>query len=113
MRRDSARIISIRRASLFRVLASAQALGEGSISDRRAVRPSDFETIFWATTRTSPRLKIIFAWRAAARISPARSSPFWISGILGMGRIVISVAAGPACLLEVRRDFLLVMLCAK
>ena len=63
-------------------------------------RPSDFETIFCAITKTSPSSNLIRARRAAATISAARSSPSVNSGKPGIGRISTDPAARGSFLTE-------------
>ena len=69
MRRDCARISSIRRASLFHSAAQDRASAEGWISRRSTMAPSDFETIFCATARTTDASIDCASLAAASRMS--------------------------------------------
>ena len=74
-RTDSDRISSTSRGSLSTSAASVRALAEGSTVARSTMRPSALETIFCATTSTSPaRGATSFRVRADA-MSSTRSSP--------------------------------------
>ena len=97
-RRDSRRMTSTRRGSLSTSAARLCARGEGRTLARSTWRPSAFETIFCATTRTSPSAGTIAPCWQAAISRPARSSPGRISGTLRMAMSVtasdIAVAVG-------------------
>jgi len=88
---DSLRTTSISLGSLWYSAAHRSARSEGLIESRRTVLPSALDTIFWATTTTSP-LVGTSRWRWAAstsscdRSSPTRTSGSPVNGIICTGR---------------------------
>ena len=72
---DSRRISSTRRGSLLTSHANCCAASEGAMLSRRTRRPSAFETIFCASTRTSPSHSFSCDAASAARMIAVRSSP--------------------------------------
>src|SRR5713226_456760 len=81
IRFDSRNTTSTTRGSLSKAAAQSRARGDGSIESRFTARPSAFEMIFCATTKTSRSTTSILASRRAAAISAATSSPPVTSGI--------------------------------
>ena len=84
MRRDSRKTTSIARASFFNCAASASAFADGFTVASDTTELSAFETIFCATTSTSPFSNRNPAFFAATVIRSAKFSPFPISGSPGM-----------------------------
>ena len=83
----SENMTSTRRGSFPKFFATDCANGEGSTSLRSTIRPSAFDTTFWANTTTSPSSMEIPASPAARERIRTRSSPGFISGIPGTGII--------------------------
>src|SRR5262245_20616475 len=80
IRRDSRRTISMIRASLPCAAAHRSASADGITSSSATTAPSAFETIFCATTKTSPRSIVRADFSTAPAIFAPRSSPRTISG---------------------------------
>src|SRR5260370_37822760 len=64
---------------------SATARVDGVTMRKSTVRPSALDTIFWATTNTSPAASLQSVLFSAARMIAARSSPAAIVGIPSSG----------------------------
>jgi hypothetical protein len=77
---DSRKTSSIRRGSLWYFAAHSWARSEGSTESRRTILPSALDTIFCATTKTSPCLRTSLCRLAASTRRGARSSPGATSG---------------------------------
>src|SRR5437773_4691724 len=83
IRRDSRRMTSMSRGSLWCSAAQSAAAGDGATSSSRTIAPSAFETIFCATTKTSPIFTVRVALVTAFAITVPRSAPRAISGSPG------------------------------
>ena len=88
---DSLKTTSISLGSFWYSAAHRSARSEGLIESRRTVLPSALDTIFWATTTTSPLLGTN-RWRWAAstsnrdRSSPGTTSGSPVNGMICTGR---------------------------
>src|ERR1700728_2790339 len=96
---DSSRISWTTRGSLSDWAAISTALADGSIPPSSTRRPSAFETIFCASTTTSPACNAKPDAARASRTTPVRSSPALTSGTPSSARSVNSAGAAMSALL--------------
>src|SRR5262249_43320809 len=98
-RTDSDSISSTKRGSFWTLPASSIASAEGSTVARSTMRPSAFDTIFCASTKTSPPRGTMPPCASPSPIKATRSSSLRTSGMPGTARIstaLLRIMAGPA-----------------